>query len=192
MAKCTTGWTLTFSKPSATPAVVPLGSFGQFRCDNAVSGKVAGCVVPWAPEVVWFSKATAPNLVSHVIKAQASGLPGAVNQKALTRMTSTVNGNTNRYRACSGSPSIAGYSCDEYPFKSTYNGLYAIPDWQNWRRSFTGCQWPALVNGQTGSKGVSACMVPVPEQNYQGGTIGDFYKAWRVLDGDPLYVGTTA
>jgi hypothetical protein len=186
-AICNARWTLTFTKVGATSGSGNF-DFGVFRCDNAIINKAPGCVVPWAAEVMTFSSAKNPNLVTHIRKAQQSGLPGAVNVSTLTRTTNATIASTNYSRACSGKPSVTGKSCDEYPFKTSTQGLASIPDWQNWRRSFTGCSWNALVNGQTGAKGVSVCMVPVEEQQSQGGIVGGFYKSWRVLNADPFYV----
>jgi hypothetical protein len=160
----------------------------QLRCDNATVGTpTPGCVIPWAAEWLVYKAVDNPTLVQHVQAAQASGLPGAPGGTALTRSTDTVEQNTNYARACYQVPSKADYSCDEYPFKTSHQGLANDPNWQSDRRTFSFCFLPGL-SSQTGSLGVSACMIPVPEQSSQGGLNSAFYRGWRYLDGDPFYV----
>ncbi|WP_437344889.1 NucA/NucB deoxyribonuclease domain-containing protein [Streptomyces tubercidicus] len=73
--------------------------------------------------------------------------------------------------------------CDEYPLATSKEGLSA--DGQ--RRGFPGCSIPR-VPSRRGAKGASACMISVFDQNYQGGMNSSFYRAERMLDGDPYRV----
>ena len=70
-----------------------------------------------------------------------------------------------------GPPGTHGeHSCDEYPFKTTQEGLGWLPDptWKTARRTFDGCSMPLPT--QTGPVGVSSCMIAVRDQSSQGGT----------------------
>lgn len=54
----------------ATPAV---------RCDSALAGRPAGCVIPQAiPEMLYELDGPYPELALHIQEAQASGLPAAL------------------------------------------------------------------------------------------------------------------
>lgn len=188
IGRCITKWTITFLNGSHAP-VEAVYTLNEFRCDNATAGRPAvGCVVPWFPSILKYSKAKTPNLVRHVTLAQASGLPGKTFEAPLKRSTNPVVNVQNRTLACGDAPSIAGKSCDEYPFATTHNGLYRNG---GTRRTFTDCDLPNIPSG-TGATGVSICMIPEGEQNVQGGTNTQFYRAERMLDQDPFRVGSTA
>lgn len=59
-----------------------------------------------------------PQLAQHIQAAQDSGLPNV-----LTRVTDPNISDANRATACPSSyPRPDGFSCDEYPFASTYQG----------------------------------------------------------------------
>ncbi|MET9852134.1 hypothetical protein ABZY57_04145 [Streptomyces sp. NPDC006450] len=130
-----------------------------------------------------YSKAAAPELASHITRAQNSGLPGAT--VPLTHTTSGTVYDKNRSMACPTKETRpAGKSCDEYPLASTHQGL-AIGGGE--RRTFPGCSIPGVPSG-TGAKGVSACMISVEDQRYQGGVTSKFYQRQRVLNADPFLV----
>ncbi|MFE7810767.1 hypothetical protein ACFU5P_02020 [Streptomyces sp. NPDC057433] len=189
-ALCATRWNITITNGSQAP-VKAAYKLKQFRCDNATAGRPnAGCVVPWFPSLLTYSKASAPDLVRHVTLAQQSGLPGATYEDPLQRSTNETVNSTNRTLACGDAPSIAGKSCDEYPFATTRNGLAnMVPPT---RRTFADCNLPNIPSGTTGPKAVSICMIPVADQSYQGGKNAQFYRAERMLEGDPFRVGTVA
>ncbi|MFD5557662.1 hypothetical protein ACFWIA_27955 [Streptomyces sp. NPDC127068] len=183
VGKCTTTWTLTLTNPGYNPATVkrPLD---DFRCDNAFTGRVPGCVVPWYPSPLVYSKRAAPQLASHITRAQNSGLPGATLGQPLTRTTSQTTIDRNRDLACPpGETRPAGKSCDEYPLASSRQGMAAGGQ----RRSFSGCSISGVPT-RTGPKGASACMIKVADQNYQGGKNSSFYKTERVMNKDPFRV----
>lgn len=132
---------------------------------------------------VGYSQSAYPSLAAHVSQAQNSGLPGATFAAPLNRLRDATAINANRNLACGDAPSIAGFSCDEYPLASSYQGLSTGG---GTRRSFDGCQIFAPV--ETGPTGVSACMITASENSAQGGLMAGFYYDWRVLDGDPYRV----
>ncbi|MFF0837663.1 NucA/NucB deoxyribonuclease domain-containing protein [Streptomyces sp. NPDC003388] len=180
---CATFWYLTFTNGNYSPAVTSY-TINQFRCDNDTRGRNAvGCVVPWYASALTYSKSVTPNLVRHVQLAQASGLPGADFDHPLTRTTSDWTIAANRTFACGNAPSVAGKSCDEYPIATSKNGGSGN------RRSFDGCDLPDVPSG-TGARGVSICMIPEAENRSQGGSNTQFFRAERVLDGDPFLVKT--
>ncbi|MFF5257163.1 hypothetical protein ACFY4K_34810 [Streptomyces leeuwenhoekii] len=188
IGRCATTWTISLLNSGQAPVNASY-RLDDFRCDNATNGRAGvGCVVSWFPSLLTYSQAKTPNLVRHVTLAQASGLPGATFDAPLERATSPIVSVQNRTLACGDAPSITGKSCDEYPFASSNNGLYRNG---GTRRTFTDCDLPNIPSG-TGSKGVSVCMIPETEQNIQGGTNTQFYRAERVLDKDPFRVGFRA
>jgi hypothetical protein len=189
-ALCATRWNITITNGGQAP-VKAAYKLKQFRCDNATGGRPnAGCVVPWFPSLLTYSKASAPDLVRHVTLAQQSGLPGATYEAPLKRSTNEPLNASNRSLACGDAPSIAGKSCDEYPFATTLNGLTNMAP--RARRTFADCDLPNIPSGTTGPKAVSICMIPVADQSYQGGKNAQFYRAERMLHGDPFRVGTVA
>ena len=182
IGNCTTTWELTFSTPGYTPGEMTYPT-ANVRCDNATAGNPnTGCVVPWYPAPAYYSQSANPTLANHVAQAQASGLPGGTFAAPLTRTTSDAITNSNRTQACGDAPSITGLSCDEYPLASTYQGLSA----GGTRRTFAGCNFN--LPSQTGPTGVSVCMIAAGDNSSQGGIMSQFYRAQRVLDGDPFRV----
>ncbi|MFF7801156.1 NucA/NucB deoxyribonuclease domain-containing protein [Streptomyces olivaceus] len=183
IGNCTTYWYLTFTNAQYSPAVVDY-QLNQFRCDNATVGRATvGCVVPWYASELVYSSASYPSLASHVERAQASGLPGATFENPLTRTEDPTIIDTNRRLACGDAPSITGLSCDEYPIARSREGLSS----GGTRRTFDGCQMSHVSSG-TGPTGVSVCMITATENNAQGGLNTQFFRAERVLDGDPFRV----
>ncbi|WP_405525718.1 hypothetical protein OG426_25235 [Streptomyces canus] len=183
---CATYWYLTFTN-AGYPAAVTYYDLNEFRCDNATVGRATvGCVVPWYASELVYSSASYPSLASHVQRAQASGLPGATFANPLTRTENDTIINTNRNLACGDAPSITGLSCDEYPIARSREGLSS----GGTRRTFDGCQMPNVSSG-TGPTGVSVCMITATENNAQGGLNTQFFRAERVLDGDPFRVNAS-
>ncbi|MCF3135580.1 NucA/NucB deoxyribonuclease domain-containing protein [Streptomyces olivochromogenes] len=181
---CATTWTLTFTNAPYTPATTTY-KLNEFRCDNATAGRSrVGCVVPWYASALIYSKSRAPELASHITRAQNSGLPGATFKRPLTRTTNATTIARNRDRACPPRETRPhGKTCDEYPVATSKQGLSAGGE----RRSFPGCSIRG-VPSRTGPKGASACMISEADQDYQGGKNSGFYKAERMLDGDPFRV----
>ncbi|MFH8371386.1 hypothetical protein [Streptomyces sp. NPDC018031] len=182
--KCATTWNLTFTSAGYPPAGAKTG-FNDFRCDNATAGTTrVGCVVPWYASPLIYSKSRAPELASHVKRAQASGLPGGSFKHPLHRTTDAARQDKNRNLACPrNEPRPPGKTCDEYPVATSREGLASGGQ----RRSFSGCSI-AGVPSRTGPKGASACMIKRQDQDYQGGKNSSFYRDERMLDGDPFRV----
>ena len=189
---CSTRWSLTFTTPTYPSSSFSAPALNEIRCDNATGAigtrpRRTGCVVPWYPAAVNYSRTSYPDLAAHVTRAQGSGLPGGTIAAPLFRTTNSSINNTNRSRACGTAPSITNYSCDEYPLASTYNGLA----FGGLLRSFSGCRISAPT-GVTGATGASACMIPASQNNAQGGLMSNFYYNERVLDTDPYRVLVTS
>ena len=164
----------------------------RYECDNMSYISSQGCAFSTMPGLVTLSKSAMPNIASHVLKAQASGLPGKVGTTGyLTRATDTVR-RANRAVSCpsrlkptSPVPSTWGTaSCDEYPFAVANQGAAA-----NTRiaRSFSGCRMADPA--RTGSTGFSRCYVPTLEQSRQGGAISNGFLLGRVRIGQKFLVG---
>ena len=184
----------------ASGAPVNISPPWDVRCDNNTSGKdSAGCVFPdYPPAVVVSRTGPYPSFARHLADAQASGLPGAYpNGVPLTRMVNAADSDRNGNTACpqassGGYPRPAGHSCDEYPFRSTYQGAYTAtrPAPPAPGRTFDWCQITALGSG-AGAIGWSACMIPVGENSGGGALLNGFggiYRTQRMLDGDDFYV----
>lgn len=187
VSTCVTRWSYGFVI-GGYPNVTTTNEMNEVRCDNASGASRnrpvrVGCVIPWFPEAVIYSRSLYPSLASHVSRAQGSGLPGATLANPLTRSTDAGVEATNRRLACGDAPSIAGRSCDEYPLATTRNGMA----FGGSRRTFAGCDINAPTNG-SGPTGASACMITDSENSAQGGLMSGFYYDWRVLDGDPYRV----
>lgn len=186
-------WTYFFTNPSwSGPSTSVVSPAPTVRCDNATPGSSSvGCVFfEYEPvHVVSLSGAT-PTFAAHVAAAQATGLPGAYPAGTpLTRLTNaalvTQNGNT----ACPAAwPRPAGHSCDEYPFRSTWQGAFTGG---GTGRTHPWCQIPALGPG-SGPVGWSSCMIPATENSSAGGSLGFFYSSNRVIEADPFYVWIVA
>jgi len=181
---CTTAWTLRMSTPTYNSSDTISYPMTPIRCDNATAGTTTpGCVVPWYASAVYYSLSSYPTLAMHVIGAQASGLPGDSFDDPLTRTTNQFVIDLNRQLACGDAPSIPGWSCDEYPPATSYQGLSLGGE----RRTQGGCQFPNLPR-QTGATGVSVCMIVDTENSAQGGLHAQFFRDHRILDSDRFRV----
>ncbi|QBS45569.1 hypothetical protein DMB37_04825 [Nocardia sp. CS682] len=205
------GLNLAFASPGArekTPGDLEIKITSPYmRCDNdtAVPGAAGlpsqGCVfADRIPTLDFASDNRLAPIANHVKRAQQSGLPGAGKlyyTGPLTRMTDENQRQRNGARACpSGRYSVPDHSCDEYPFRSTYQGAAQPPNavLPPNGRTFPGCQindTPRVDPSRTGPNGYSVCMVPTtPEDanNLQAIAIREFYYKNRVRDGDKFYV----
>lgn len=171
-------YTLAFDNPEGDNGPVSVTWSSQpYRCDDEVAA-YAGCVVPaYIPTMT--SMSTLPNIAANIASIQAAGPHHYGNSSyspgyPLHRTTNPTIMNANNNTACppSGRPvrqtpevGPPPSSCDEYPFGSTYEGASRTtkPDW-------------------------GTAMVPVAQQNSQGGLISSFYQAQRLLDGDAFWV----
>jgi hypothetical protein len=114
---------------------------------------------------------TLPDIAKNIRSIQTKG-PGHYGRPGsghpLHRLVNSTKQNANYNAVCGRKvrgPAPAGKSCDEYPFKTTYEGGTALS------ASNRGWAW-----------------VPTGEQNSQGGLVRSFYYASRVLDHDAFWV----
>lgn len=138
------------------------------RCDDEFATSMyPGCVVTtFVPTMT--SMADLPQIAANIRAIQSRGGYGVPGVHALHREADEAQQRRNREKACGArvtGPRPAGKSCDEYPFATTQEGGHTLP------AEARGWSW-----------------VPESEQNSQGGLVTGFYKANRVLDGDPFYV----
>jgi hypothetical protein len=158
-----------------------------------------GCVFPWAAGLMTFPAMTAgtPNhpvplsmteINSHMSQAQQSGLPGALGSGTyLHYLADKTMADANRTKACptDGSlpPAPTDYNCDEYPFRTTYEGAAQT---SGGPRSFPGCQM--LDPPVNSSDGFSRCYVPSRQNSAQGNIIINAIRSDQLLDQDPYQV----
>lgn len=184
-------WELTFSSALwSNTAIITLPALGP-RCDNAQPGRAQGCVYEDIAGIAAFSYATNPDFADHVGSAIATGLPGGyLTGTYLTRMQNPTLSDLNGSTACPSSiPRPTGYSCDEYPFRSTYEGAYTSST-PGVARSFSWCQMPDSY--ATGPNGWSRCFIPASQNSSAGGFLSAFYANERMMDGDRFQVAFLA
>lgn len=157
------------------------------RCDNAIGNRVPGCVLSEIPGVMAYSQSGNPDFVAHIYNTQVSGLPGRLGTGTyLTKLSDPTQVAANGNKACPSSMvRPTGFSCDEYPFRSTYEG--ASTSGATLARSFPGCQMPDPQ--RTGATGWSRCFIPVGQNSSAGGLLSGFYSNERILDGDLYQLG---
>jgi hypothetical protein len=183
-----------------------VASSNWVRCDKDLKGSaVVGCVVPnFIPSLRYSRKGKYPDLANHIYDAQLSGLPGKPggslvgsigSSNGLTRLYPKALINKNGNKACPsglrqrvGAPSST--SCDEYPFRSTYQGAYVSSPNTNLPRSFSWCRTKDKTHN--GPVGYSRCFINA-KQNSQGGNwVGRWYGTGdggqRLIEGDRFYV----
>lgn len=187
---CITAWVWDFQIPGYPRSNPLAGTMTRIRCDRDTAGTdTIGCVVPWAVAWAEYSMDSYPTLSLHVLAAQGSGLPGGLLGDPLIRTEDEAIINLNRKLACGDAPRFPEYSCDEYPPATSRQGLSA----GGMRRTTRGgCMFPALPRNVTGPNGVSVCMILEGENHAQGGVHTQFFRRWRVLDGDPWKIRITA
>lgn len=158
------GVTVTATNPLWRAPTISGGNGPAVRCDNALSGRRAGCVFNTVtPEMTYSLSAPYPQLAAHIRDAQASGLPGGTAGRPLHRTTDPILQLKNNQTACPRSvPRPLGKDCDEYPFKSTYEGAANNP--------------------------YSIRMIDSAQNQAGGSALGTFYADNRVLDHDPFTV----
>jgi len=161
----------------------------KVRCDNATPGRGIGCVFPdYTPTIVYTDSPQycCPEVARHIRQAQQSGLPGAYpSGTPLTRLTDSSLIDSNGRTACKDSyVRPPGKSCDEYPFRSTWQG--ARTGGGN-PRTFSWCSIPQVPAG-SGPAGYSVCMVTATQNSTAGTALSTFYGSNRVIDNEPFRV----
>lgn len=182
-------WTLTFYDPDGNEAFIDEDIY-SLRCDNAVPGiSYAGCDFNDDVPYIEYKAATYPTLVQHIQAAQESGLPGGLDTYPLTRTTDPATRSANRSVACPSTYTRpSGYSCDEYPFASTYEGASAYP---GGGRTFPWCQISQLPQDVSGDEGYSSCMINATENSSGGSALNSqLYVPYRIIDADAFNVLT--
>lgn len=179
-------WNLTFKAPSATNTI-QLGSYSlNVRCDTAVPGvSTTGCVIPALTPFIQYQGFS--EFGAHVTFAQQSGLPGALFDAPLHRLTDDVLRTKNRTTACPGSYfRPPGKSCDEYPFASTHEGAFTGG---GQARTWPWCLVVLTNVPSTGATGYSVCMIDEAENSYAGSLLNSvLYVPMRVIEADAFYV----
>ena len=186
-------WQFTFSNPAWSPPIsnAMVVSPPAHRCDDALPGRPVGCTVAFVEPTHTISALAHPTYARHIGLALNFGLPSR-----LTRTTDGSRNEANRRAACTdpqNRPRPTGYSCDEYPFASTYEGAashtygrtFLIIGGINGGGQGFYCQVPWLEPRRQGdSGGFSACMIPDWENQDAGTLLGLFYYDNRVIDRD--------
>ena len=183
-------WELSIGSAQWSNIVTVNLDLAEYRCDNAINGHPAGCVFREVPGAVGFSLSRNPDFVQHVGEAHLSGLPGGIRSGTyLSRLMDKTLVDKNGATACPRSLARpTGYECDEYPFRSTYQGAYTGGSGQ--ARSLPWCQVPDPE--RTGPTGWSPCFIPSSQNSSAGGLLSAFYWQERILDGDRFQVGFLA
>lgn len=180
-------WQITMSSSKYGNSVTFDMPLASSRCDNTIGNRAPGCVFNGIPGVMGYSQSLNPAFVDHIYKAQVSGLPGRLSTSTyLKKLSNATQVAANGAKACPSSlVRPTGYSCDEYPFRSTYQG--ASTSGATLARSFPGCQMPDPQ--RTGATGWSRCFIPATQNSSAGGLLSAFYSNERILDGDLYQVG---
>ncbi|MEU4234262.1 hypothetical protein AB0F17_59150 [Nonomuraea sp. NPDC026600] len=165
------------------------------RCDDALPGYPEGCV--------YDSVRPVHDVLSYRYPSYARHLQYAINYFKMTNILTRTQNQTiidNNYNtACPPGypkPTTPGvWSCDEYPFKSTYNGAYSQPygrnimfiDWNTGGGYDCGASWLS-IRAPSDSGGYSVCMISLADNAGGGSDLSSFYYKSRVLDGDQFQV----
>ena len=140
------------------------------RCDSVLTS--TGCVDHVSPLILIYNTQTHPKVgpvAEHVYDAQRTlpsrwGVPES-GGNPLSRTLSQADIDANRAVACSGSPPVAGTSCDEYPLATTRQGAAFV-----------------------GPHNYSIRYVADSAQDSQGGLNTAFYNGQRVIPDDHFWV----
>lgn len=158
--------------------------------DDTISS--SGCVFPEVRPVLHLNVGTHGGVAQHVRAAQASGLP--------TRLANKQQQDRNGRTACParfGEERPFDHSCDEYPFRSTYEGAARSEEAGGRARTHIGdpksavlpfaCRVRFVPVGVTGP-GWSVCWVRARDNSRAGADTGAFYRTQRVIDREPFVV----
>jgi hypothetical protein len=184
----------TFTPAPMLPAVVSVSLPYSVRCDNAAADPESlpafGCVFPNFWPTFYVSRG-GPNrsFARHVSDAQSSGLPGSpASGRPLHRITNRSDIDKNGRTACpTGWERPEFFSCDEYPFRSTWQGARQELLAGYHGRTFDWCGISQLPQ-ESGERGWSACWIPFSQNSSAGGLLASFYRQNRVITWDPFWV----
>jgi hypothetical protein len=167
------------------------------RCDDALGVTTpVGCAFPGVRPQHLIGSLRYPTYAYHIQLALNAGLTSV-----LTRTTNPAVNAANGAVACPHGPNYPrpdGFTCDEYPFASTYEGAASQPYGRtflilniNTGNTFT-CQVPWLPRRAPGDRGgYSVCMVPAGQNSGGGTDLQAFYVDNRVIDRDTFSVRVT-
>lgn len=180
-------WKISLKAPKSTSASTLSSVSTTVRCDTAVPGITStGCVIPGNTPYIRYDSTKWGSFAAHVKAAQQSGLPGAYKKTPLHRLTNTLLKNKNRSTACGGFTRPTNYSCDEYPFASSYEGAYTGG---GTARTFPWCQIKLAGTPSTGATGYSVCMIDAGVNSGAGSVLNStLFVPKRVIDRDAFYV----
>ncbi len=163
----------------------------EHRCDDTLGSSTRpGCTYESVVPIHQINPGY-PKYHRHISLALAHNMT-----RFLTRTTRGEINDANYARACPASYERPdGHQCDEYPFRSTYNGAASQPygrkfqilNWNNGLPEFL-CYVPLPVRTPGDGGGYSACMIPAGENSQGGIELGLFYYDHRVIDGDVFEV----
>jgi hypothetical protein len=172
---------VTWFPPTSNSVSTQVGT--QVRCDNKLGGGTSiGCVFPILKPTLVVSPAN-PTYHRHIQLALQYNM-----RRVLTRMQDPVLQDKNRSKACPSEPRPDTYTCDEYPFASTFQGAFTGN--HPFGRTFAGCQvdWLSIRTLNDGGLGYSACLIGKSDNTNGGVELGKFYNDQRVLDNDTFNV----
>jgi hypothetical protein len=180
--------------PRALPSDTVVTPVETVRCDSATPGRFdIGCIFQNAEPAVFpaaLSRAY-PAFARHVHDAQNSGLPGSPQSfRPLHRLTDESEIDKNGRTACPASWERPEFlQCDEYPFRSTYEGarFQRLAGFHG--RTFSWCGIPQLPQ-ESGENGWSSCFIWFRDNLGAGATLGSWYRQNRILAQEPFYVET--
>jgi hypothetical protein len=164
------------------------------RYDNAVPENInPGCPFhQYVPTMQYASSGPRAQVAAQMAQAQAQASGSAASRSFLHRLTNSTLSTRNGSTACGSPPPAplapAGNSCDEYPFRSTYEGAYTGG---GTARTQPGCYY-VVLNPSTGSSGYSICSVDAQQNSAAGSDLGGFYARDRVIEQDPFMVQVTS
>lgn len=192
-------WQTSIKFKNGSTVSAPSSNSPTLRCDNDPYMRgYHGCAFYQAAPMLDYTTKTGAlsQFISHVARAQQSGLPGQPDGAPLNRVYEpTIT--QNRSGACG---SVTGprdtVSCDEYPFASSDQGGRVGGPYSGPARTFDGCQVPLVTGmanlsspiGNYNNRGYSVCLIPKSENNRAGTYLSWFYTKTRVLSGDKYYV----
>jgi hypothetical protein len=178
-----------FTRPDLKPTGLTTAEAPEVRCDDTFGNRDTGCVFADVWPTYGLPSDAYPTVATHVYLSQDSGTVGK--DWPLHRITDELRNAENREVACpdwmvAPAPNL---SCDEYPFASTKEGAWMLPQMGRsfFYPGFYDCQMPHLPTNGSGT-GWSACWVDANENKGAGADLLNFYADYRVVDQDPFFV----
>jgi hypothetical protein len=183
---------ISFGSLDITPDELTIPNEGV-RCDNATLGRFdIGCIYTDAWPISFPASISQqyPDFAHHIRDAMNSGLPGSPQSfRPLHRLTDPLFRDRNGNTACPPGWKRGDFmSCDEYPFRSTYEGAWFEKAGGFSGRTFDWCGVTQLPQGVTGQRGWSSCFINDRQNSFAGGALGNWYTKNRIINGEPFFV----